>query len=66
MDADRLMVGDLACEKIITHAKIMHLASIEDTFNENFVKLWNEDTKWKIFIIGYPCEAGHKNLAEGR
>ena len=44
----------------------MHLASIEDTFNENFVKLWNEDTKWKIFIIGYPCEAGHKNLAEGR
>lgn len=66
MEADRLIEGDIPSQTTISHAKIMHLASIEDIFDVNFVKMWNQDTRWKIFLIGYPCEAGHKNLAEGR
>jgi hypothetical protein len=44
------------------HASIERLASINDLADAERLKSWCDDKRWKVFIVGFPSEAGHKHL----
>lgn len=65
--ADALIEGERSTQaKVVTHVSIQRLNSITELFDEQKLISWNADQRWKVFIIGFPCEAGHKNLVDGR
>ena len=51
---------------IVTHVKIEKLISPSALFDEARISEWRHDPRTKVFFLGVPCEAGHKNAFEGR
>ena len=64
MDADLLIDGPLMTVK--SYLPIHKLESVEDLFCPDKLSFWSGDATFKVFLVGFPCEAGHKNLTECR
>ena len=57
--ADLLIEGPLHASQ--TFVKIEKLSLTPATLAD-----LNADPRKKVFLLGFPCEAGHKNLTDGR
>ena len=64
MEADLLIDGP--SRTVPKYLPIHKLKSVEDLFCPTKLSLWSADATIKVFLVGYPCEAGHKNLTECR